>query len=319
MKQITYAIYEILRECSDENHPLTRHEILNLLEQRYDIHITRQTLKTHFDALMDIGIEVSSYEANRGYYLITREFEKSEIHLLCNAIFSSHFIPESDSNQLIDRFLKTQSKYNAKAFKNNVYVKNSRKTINKQFFLNIEMILEAIQKNRTISFTYMKYNHAKELVPRREKRYLIHPFHIVYANENFYLICMNDHYDDLSHYRIDKMQDIQIEEIPLKKLGKSFDPYEYSKTKIYMYGGTEERITLLCDDMILDDIIDRFGREVLIQKANNNQFEARIKSSRQGIIYFALQFSKYCKIIDPIDLKEEMISILENTLEKYKS
>ena len=156
---------------------------------------------------MDIGIEVSQYEPNKGYYLITREFEKSEIHLLCNAIFSSHFIPESDSNQLINRFLKTQSKYNAKTFKNNVYVKNSRKTINKQFFLNIEMILEAIQKNRAISFHYMKYNHSKELIKRRDKRYSIHPFHIVYANENFYLICLNDHYDELSHYRIDKMLD----------------------------------------------------------------------------------------------------------------
>lgn len=318
MKQITYAIYDILREYTDENHPLKRQEILNLLKIRYDIHITRQTLKTHFDALMDIGIEVSQYESNKGYYLITRNFEKSEIHLLCNAVYSSHFIPESDSRMLIERLLHTQSKYVSKNFKNNVYVKNTRKSINKQFFLNIDLLLEAIQNNRAVSFIYMKYNHRKELVPRREKRYLIHPYHIVYSNENFYLICQNDNYDNLSHYRIDRMQDIIITDMPLKKLGKHFDPYDYSKTKIFMYGGNEERITLLCDDIILDDIIDRFGQDVLIQPAHHNQFEARIKSSKQGIIYFALQFAKHCTIIEPKNIRDEIRQILKDTLHKYE-
>lgn len=319
MKQLTLAIYEIMRKESDENHPISRRQILDLLEKRYDLEITRQTLKTHFDLLDEHGIEICYDTQSRGYYLNSREFEKSEIHLLCNAVYSSHFIPESDSKKLIDRLLKTQSKYTAQNFNNNVYVKNQRKSLNKQFFHTIDMLLEAIQNKKAVSFQYMKYDHHKKLVPRREKRYLIHPYHIIYANENFYLICRNDHYDNLSHYRIDRMKDIQITDIPLKKLGKDFDPYEYSRTKIFMYGGDEETIFLLCDDVILDDIMECFGREVVIQKADHDQFYVYLKSSRQGILYFALQYAVHCEIKEPASLRQELKNILENTLEKYKS
>ena len=319
MKQITLAIYEIMCHESDEEHPISRHKILELLEKRYNLEITRQTLKKHFNLLAEHGIEVEYDSIKKAYYLNSREFEKSEIHLLCNAVYSSHFIPESDSKKLIKKLLDTQSKYVSQSFNNNVYVKNERKSLNKQFFYNVETLLEAIQNKKAVSFLYMKYNHQKQLVLRRKERYLIHPYHIIYANENFYLICRNDHYDNLSHYRIDRMQDIQITDIVLKKLGKDFDPYEYAKTKMFMYGGDEEMISLLCDDVIFDDIIDRFGRDVMIQKAGHDHFQVYLKSSRQGILYFALQYAAHCQIMTPASLRNEMIQILQNTLEKYQS
>ena len=51
-----------------------------------------------------------------GYYLQEKQFDKAEILLLCNAIHASHFISKKQSNRLIKKLLKTQSKYEAKEF-----------------------------------------------------------------------------------------------------------------------------------------------------------------------------------------------------------
>ena len=316
-----FALYEILNKHSDEQHQLSRKDLERLLDIEYDIKLNRKTLHDHIEMLNDFGCDIqSATSAYDGYYMGQRIFEPSEVHLLCNAIYAAHFIPEKASNDLITKLLNTQSKYMKNDFDNTVYMKNMRKTNNKEFFLNVEILIEAIQNQKPVSFTYMKYNLKKQLVPRKDHKYIIHPYYIIYANENYYLICKNHEYENLSHYRIDKMKEIEIlQTMERKPLGSSFDPYEYAKTKIYMYGGTAERITLKCSITILDDIIERFGNDVIIQPYDDDYFLAVVNASRQGLIYFCLQYTRYCTITAPQDLKDELYDILQHALEHYQS
>lgn len=314
------CLYEILNHHSDEQHPLTRKEIDRLLESNYQISIDRKTLQHHIELLNSFGCDIeSATSAYDGYYMRQRLFEPSEIHLLCNAIYAAHFIPEKASKDLIDKLFSTQSRYLKKEFDDTVYMQNMRKTMNKQFFLNIEILNDAIHCNNAVSFQYMKYNLHKALVPRKDHLYHIHPYYIIYANENYYLICKNDSYDNLSHYRVDKIQNIKILDQTRKPLEKSFDPYSYAKSKIYMYGGEEERITLKCDNAILDDVIDRFGNDVHLQRYDDSHFLAIVQSSKEGMIYFCLQYLKHCEITAPQDLKDEIVHILEDALERVSS
>lgn len=319
MKNTLLAVYEILHENSDVNHPITREKIEALLLQRFDISITRQTLKSYFDMLNDSGIEVSGYEQKKGYYLMSRDFEKSEINLLCNAVYAAHFIPENDSRNLIKKLLKTQSKYDAEIFKNQIYVQNMRKTKNKAFFFNVDILIEAISNKKVVSFNYLKYDLNKNLVLRRDKKYLIHPYYIISNNENFYLICINDSQTQFSHYRIDKMKDIKIEEITLRKIENQFDPYEYAREQIYMYGGEVKEVIFKCCNTILDDIIDKFGKDVKIQKQDNDHFFAIFNASKTGIQYWALQYLNYCELIQPVEWRNEIRELLQSKIsDTYK-
>ena len=313
------AILEILKTYSDEDHMLTRKDFDELLLSKYGISIERRTLYNSIATLNEFGYDISNYSENgKGYYLRERQFEKSEVNLLCNSVFSSHIIPENESNQLIDKLLKTQSKYEAKKFKEKVYSKNLRKTINRQFFLNIELINEAISDNKKISFIYTKYNYKKERVSRSNHLYTVSPYAVVYMNENYYLICNYDGYEELSHYRIDKMNDIKILNQNVKPIEEDFEPYEYAKNKIYMFGGKIEEISLLCNDYILDDIIDKFGKNTIIIPQDNNQFIAKINASKQGITYWILQYMRHCSVLEPQSLKDEIKVILNEALENYK-
>ena len=314
-------VYNILNKYSDETHRLTRKQIEQYLLLEYDCELNRKTLHDHIQTLNDCGCDIHfATSAKDGYFIAQRLFEPYEIHLLCNAIYASHFIPEKASNDLIQKLFSTQSQYMKKDFNKTVYMRNMRKTQNKEFFLNIELLTEAIQHNHPVIFDYMKYDINKALVKRKEHKYRVHPYYMVYANENYYLICKNDNYDNLSHYRIDKMQNITIDEDAVRKpLQNSFDPYDYAKSKFYMYGGKEERIILKCKYRILDDIIDRFGTDMSLQPFDQNHFLAIITSSRQGIIYFCLQYLQYCEITAPIELKNEILNILKTAVLNYNS
>ncbi|MDH6368027.1 MULTISPECIES: WYL domain-containing protein [unclassified Breznakia] len=317
-KSIPLAILEILRSDSDDKHPLTRSQLQELLEVRYGLQAERRTLYANIQLLQEFGYDISTYEQNKkGYYLIERTFEPSEVNLICHSIHASAIIPDSESKHLIDALLKTQSKYQAKAFRERVYTTNTKKSNNREFFLNIELLLEAIQQRNRISFVYTKYNYDKKLVARREKRYELCPYELVYNNERYYLIGHNENHKGLSHYRIDKMQDVHLKQTLFDRK-KDVNPYDYVANKIYMYSGDELSIRLHCDEAILDDVIDTFGTNIKIKKLDNHDFEATITSTKQGIMYWVLQYAKYCQILEPVDLREEMMFILDKALINYK-
>ena len=111
------AILEVLKRYSDEDHILTVKEINSHLKNEYDLELERRTLYSNVDLLKQFGYDISDFDDNgKGYYLASRQFDKGEILLLCNAIHASHFISSRQSDDLIRKLLDTQSRYEAKEF-----------------------------------------------------------------------------------------------------------------------------------------------------------------------------------------------------------
>ena len=326
---LTMMIYEIYKKYSDEEHPINSVKIQEYLKLDYDVTINRGTLINHIKALTDFGIEIQNADNYlNGKFLLDRQLEKSEVYLLSNAIHSAHFIPKSNSKELIEKLLETQSNYFKKRFHNTVHIENPRKSVNRDFFYNIESILDAIDKHIAISFSYMHYNYNKKLErgtehsdPTKIKIHTVYPYFIVTENDNTYLICKHTHHmESMLHYRIDKIADIQLlKDLKTPSLPTPLDPYEYTRTKSYMYGGEIKTIIMRCDKKILDDIIDQFGKDIMPIPLKNNpdMFQVMVKSSTQGIVYFALQYLNYCEILEPKEVREEILSMLTVNFEKY--
>lgn len=314
------AVYEVLKDYSDEQHLLSNSQIIDLLNRKYNIEMNQRTVINNIEALINFGIDISIYNDNRkGYYLIDRDFENSEIQLLCNCIHSAHYIPEKASSHMIKKLSSKQSKFKRNDFVKNVYINNFKKTKNKELLLNVELLCEAISKKRIIEFDYLTYNYYKQLVKKREKVYTVHPHHIIQENDNLYLLCRSINHNNFSHYRIDKMKNIKITDQPSKILNPNFDPYVYAKGKKFMFSDNEEKVLLHCNKRMLDDIIDQFGHDIIINEDVHDQeyFFAHFTSSQQGIIYFALQYLNYCEIIEPISLRNEIKKILKKRLDVY--
>lgn len=318
-KQSNLLVLDILRENSDENHILSVKNIQALLEARYGLVLERRAIYSNLEILAQQGYEISDFKDNgKGYYLVSRQFDKGEVLLLCNAIHASHFISQKQSKKLIDALLATQSKYDQKEFTDKVYMPNPQKTENKQLMFNVEIVSEAIRERKMLQFTYLKYGKDKRLVARRPEPYLVEPRYIVYADSKAYMIITSPHHDGFTHYRLDKVADAIVLNEKSKKLPKDMDAYEYARNKLFMYSGEMETVTLRCDEKVVDQMIDIFGTEMNIAFGDDGFFTINVKTSETGALYLAQQFMEYLEIIKPVELRDKFRSNLKTALKKYK-
>lgn len=312
------AVYKVLEEFSDENHPLTRTEITDLIKKQYNIKIDRRTLYRNIEMLINFGYDISDYNENKiGYYLKDRLFQHSEVLLLCNAVHASHFIPDKASKDLVNKLLSCQSRYKRNDYFKNVYLPNKKKKDNKQFLLNIEQISRAINEKKVIKFTYTHYDINKKLVNTRDDAYYRSPYFLVVNGDRVYMVGKGKNHDSLSHFRVDRMKDIELVDEYYLRLPKNLDAYTYANNKIYMFSGDETGVTLRCDKKALDVIIDTFGKDVMLADEGET-FTVYTKCGKEDIVKFCLQYVESVELLEPLSLRQEVRKVLLDASNRYQ-
>jgi len=303
----------ILTEYSDEEHILPMREIIEKMTTRYGISIDRRTVYGAIGLLRELGYDISDYEENgRGYFLATRTFELSEARLLMDSVLRSVFIPAKYTSDLIEKIGSLLSVHQRKRYKHLLSAKPSVKGINKDIFLNIDILEEVIEQKNKVAFTYLSYDFNKRLKPRRERKYLVNPYAMVCANEQYYLVCNYDAYEQISHYRIDRMKNIEGIKEEVKPPPKDFDAQTYTDQAIYMFGGKVEAISLKCGNVILDNVLDKFGTGIKVRQIDDTTFLANFRAVPYGVKFWALQFLSFCEVVEPNWLRNEIIEAIQN-------
>ena len=136
-------ILEILKEYSDENHPLTQNEILKKLYNQYGMECERKSIGANIDNLIEAGYDIVKCEGG-GCYLGEREFEESEIAFLVDAVFSSKSINSDKAKKLAQKISAFSSKFNQKRYNYIFKSDEISRTNNKQLFYTIYILHEAI-------------------------------------------------------------------------------------------------------------------------------------------------------------------------------
>lgn len=172
-KLLIVRIMQILEYYSDVNHPLTQEDIINKLYEDYGIEAERKAIGRNIALLQDMferesakktatAIVIES-DKRKGTFLDKRLFEDSELRLLIDGVLASKHISEKYSKDLIEKLSTLSNKYFKSNVKHVYSVKDWDKTENKALFWNIEIIDEAIEKCRQITFEYNKYGADKKV------------------------------------------------------------------------------------------------------------------------------------------------------------
>lgn len=308
-------ILEILYEESDSDHILSMSEIREKLSLYYDVNLDRRTVTSAINDLIDFGIDISTFADNgEGYYLIERPLEKSETYLLMDAIFSLAYIDRDQCTKLLRKIEITQSKHQRSIDK---YISQpdfyrSKRTSNKEVFLNIEIISEAIEKNRQIEFTYLTYGSDKKLLPRRDRPYKLNGYRILADNKKYYLLGTTPGFTNILSFRIDFIKDIKI-------LGENRDKFRTDdlnrliEKATHAFFGKPSFIKIRFKEEILNYVIEQFGTDIKIRK-DGDFYIADFLAPEKGIEYWALQFLPYVEVIEPKSLRDSVIGSLKENL-----
>ena len=317
-KDIPVALLNILKTYTDENHILSTNQLIDKMNLIYGISMERRTLYANIELLKKHGYKISDWHDNGiGYYLAEHQFTNSEVLLLCNAIHASHFISESESEELIRKLLDTQSTFQQRTFRDNVYLPNPKKTSNKALLHNIQILSRAIQDRNTVRFVYLRYSKDKKLEPKRDKLYEIEPRFIVFLDGRAYLVATSDHHPGFAHYRIDRMKKMDILKKTFTPLPEDIDAYQYAANRYYMYSDDIISASFRCKYAVLDHMIDIFGPDLFLIPYDEEHFDIHVKGCADGLILLAQQYLDSITILEPESLRERMKQRLSEVMKTY--
>ena len=200
-----------------------------------------------------------------------------------------------------------QNIYENKKLQDYQIYSNSIKTDNKEIIKNIEDINEAIYKKKKISFDYYKYELNPTLNNVKINSYIVSPYNIIYSLQELYLI---------KKFRLDRMKNVNILDYDIVKEVREEDLKKIITASISMYGCEGVDIEVLCDNSLLDNVIEVFGKDIKISKYDNEHFKLIMNKDIDGFKYYVLRNIEFIKIIKPQKLKDEIKSILKKYLEE---
>lgn len=310
-------IWQILKDYSDYNHPLTQEEIAKHLENNYGIVIERKAISRNLSLLKEAGFEIDSCRA--GSFLDCRDFEDSELHLLIDGILSSKHITAKHSKDLINRLCGLSNKYFRASVKHIHSVNDWSKTDNQALFYNIELIDIAIEKGCQIHYDYNKYDVDKKL--HKSSFQHVSPYQMILHNQRYYLMAYSEYWNNMVFHRLDRITNMKISHkkaTPLRSISgyeNGINYKELSSTMPYMYTDKPEPIEFIADACVVDQIIDWFGTNIRFNKTNDEtKVRVLLKASPMAMEHWAMQYINYVEIIAPKTLRARVRTTLENAL-----
>ncbi len=313
---------KMLLEKTDEENTMTIIDMIAELE-RYGITAERKSIYDDIEALRHYGIDIATRKTKTtDYFVASRVFELPELKLLVDAVQCSKFITHKKSNELIKKIESLASSRQAMSLHRQVYVTNRVKAINENIYYNVDRLHVAIAENKQVSFKYFDYDIKKEKKYRKNgDLYFVSPYALSWDDENYYLITFSEKYNDFTHYRVDRMTNIEIVDQPRVMLpdNEHFNIADYSKKVFNMFGGEEETVKLKFDNSLVNAVIDRFGKDVMLDKVDENSFSVRINVAISSTFFAWLtQFGNKVKILSPESVIEKYQNSIQEILEQYK-
>lgn len=313
-------ILQILERHSDREHPVKHEKIVELLEDEYALVLERKVVGRNISFLNEAGYDIIT--TKKGSYLAGRTFEDSELKLLIDGVLSGKHITPKQSKELIEKLCSLSNKYFKKHVKNIYSVQDWNKTENVSVFYNIEIIDEAINKEKQIRFDYNKYGADKKM--HRSATHTVSPYQMILHNQRYYLMGYNEKWKHVQYYRMDRITDIELLKemrTPLKTI-KGFesgiDYKRFSESMPYMFFDEPQTVEFIAEEWAIDQIVDWYGKNIRIENRQDGRYSVTVRASVNAMEYWAMQYLNAVEILYPKELRERIKKNLQIANEKYK-
>ena len=309
---------------TDENHPLSVQQLIEKLAV-YHIQAERKALYHDFDDLQEIGMDIVRVHEGRSYryFLGSRNFELPELKILIDCIQASRFLPQEKSAALIQKLQKQASRYEAGRLQRQLLTAGRVKSVTQTVFYSVDTVYEAIAQNCQIRFHYFRWGMNREkLYGHNGDWYVVSPWHLLWDDENYYMIAWDAAEGIRKHFRVDRMETPELlPDRPREGITQmqQTDPSVYTKQLFNMYDGETVPVALNVDAELAGVIFDRFGLETPVIPTDEGHFNTLVEVavSPQFLGWIAGLGGKI-RILGPEQVVAQMRQLLQTLCSCYE-
>ena len=311
---------EKMLQNTDEAHPLTNAEMMQILEDKYGMTTHRTTIPSDIDLLIKSGMEIEVIESKpKKYYLndYARTFSLPELKMLVDAVASFKFITKKKSDELIEKIITLGTPSSVPSLKRNLWPEGRIKQENERIYFNIEAVNQAINEKKKIAFQYFQYDVRKEQkLKHNGESYKFSPYALVWNGDYYYMVGLSEKYDGIGTFRIDRLaktpQILDEDAIPMPE---NFDIAEFTNGMLRMYNSERCDVELVCDNSVMDAIIDKFGIEAKTYAYDMTSFKLEVNVAVNHVFFgWVFGFGGLVKIKSPENIRQQYIEMVQKTL-----
>lgn len=305
---------------TDEAHPLTNAEMMQILEDKYGMTTHRTTIPSDIDLLIKSGMEIEVIESKpKKYYLndYARTFSLPELKMLVDAVASFKFITKKKSDELIEKIITLGTPSSVPSLKRNLWPEGRIKQENERIYFNIEAVNQAINEKKKIAFQYFQYDVRKEQkLKHNGESYKFSPYALVWNGDYYYMVGLSEKHDGIGTFRIDRLaktpQILDEDAIPMPE---NFDIAEFTNGMLRMYNSERCDVELICDNSVMGAIIDKFGIEAKTYAYDMTSFKLEVNVAVNHVFFgWVFGFGGLVKIKSPENIRQQYIEMVQKTL-----
>ena len=153
----------------------------------------------------------------------------------------------------------------------------------------------------------------------------MNPYQMVATNGRYYLIANVERHDNISHYRVDHIRDIEITDTPAKPqrkvegLENGLDLPKHMAEHVYMFAGESQRVIMRTTPGMAGELIDWFGSGVTFSDETETSVIAHVTANLQAMRFWALQYAPYVTVLAPQSLVDTVKKDLECAITSYSN
>ena len=312
-------ILELLRDETDEGHPLSTVQIEKLLSERWQIETYRITIQKDIAALVAAGYGIETIRSTQNkYYFSGRLFELPELKLLIDAVESSKFITEKKSRILTEKLTTLAGRSEAGQLRRNISIADRIKAGNEQIYYIMDALNDAINARRKVRFLYFEYDDKKRRKLKNDGApYILSPYTLTWNGDFYYVVGWSEKHGKIATFRVDRIYAVPTI-LPDKAVPKpkQYSIGDFAEKAFQLFDSEHARVELLCENAMMNTVLDHFGEKVKVRKADEEHFRFTAEVSVSPTFFaWVFEFGGKIKILGPRSVKDAYAELVKKAME----
>ena len=313
-KMRVLRILELLRNETDENHPISTAEIERTLKARWDLDTYRITIQKDIAALCAAGYGIETIRSTQNkYYFSGRLFELPELKLLIDAVESSKFITQKKSRILIEKLTSIASINEAGKLRRNISIADRVKADNEQIYYIMDTLNDAINARRKVRFYYFEYDGQKRCkLKNGGEPYVLSPYTMTWNGDFYYVVGWSEKHGKIATFRVDRIFEVPtiLSDKAVPK-PKQYSIGDFAEKAFQLFDSEHAQVELLCEDGMMNTVLDHFGEKIKTRKTDEGHFKFTAEVSVSPTFFaWIFQFGGRIQILGPDAVIEEFQKLL---------